>query len=238
MRKVIISLFIILFVFISSAGCTYTDETVKMVVTDRKIIEPGNQTAGQIGIMNLTIHNEHNGELSVTEDNFQITGEDVTMVGTILNLYITNFTIIDNASSKVKKGESRKIVIEHIQYDDVILKKITFKNGDIELGIDLTKEKEDEVLVTPSVFKTNYFIFTLVFIISIVMLLIILGRQRSAPPVGRNLCKFCLEDLSKIDEKDRLYCNKWKTRTKRCGEGPFCSKRCLEYHLEDVTHET
>jgi hypothetical protein len=221
----------------SVSGCTLEDETVRLKVTDKIKIEPITNNTTSEGILNLTIYNNYSGTLKVNKKNFQIKGEDVTLKDTHPKLFILNLTIHENASETFGKGEVRKITIRHAQFPNVFLDELLYESGNVKLNVDLTKNSDVVVIVEPSIFKTNYFIFTMVFIASIVVLALVLGRKQPTPTVGKNLCQFCLNDLSKTGDKEKLFCDKWRTRTRRCGEGPFCSKRCLKYHQEDVPHE-
>jgi hypothetical protein len=239
MIKILMAVLGIILLFVAVAGCTLEDETVKIVITDTVTIEPTDNSTERIGIINLTFQSDSSDEVPVKEQYFKIVGELIIKNNTSPVLFITNFTIHgENVSDVLEKGEKRTVTIEHIQFPNVRVKSLTYEYSNLEMAIDLLKnERKSEIVVQPSFFKTNYFIFILVFGTSLLMLAALLGRARPPPEVKRNVCKFCLEDLSQIDDKNKLYCKKWKGRTRRCGEGPFCSERCLQYHWEDEEHE-
>ncbi|UCH89999.1 MAG: hypothetical protein JSV49_04985 [Thermoplasmata archaeon] len=237
MKKVLLAIFGILLIFLAGTGCTLEDETIKIVVTGQKVVEPANATEPLTGIINLTIYNDQSDKITILPEYFTLEGKIETSENTKPILYFINFTILDNGTAELSSGENRRIAIRHIIFENTIITKLTYEYSELKLTVDLTKDTEEELVVEPGFFKTNYFIFILVFGVSIIILAILLGRQRPTPSSSRNVCKFCLEDLSGVADKDKLYCSKWKTRARRCGEGPFCSERCLKYHQEDVTHE-
>lgn len=239
MKRAILLISIILLLSLAFSGCTLRDETVRMVATGHSIIEDENASVPLYGILNLTIYNDYSKTLLFTEHQFLLKGHDVSEAGKRSHpkLFILNFTIVGNASSELPKGESRSVSIEHIMFERVQMDDVTYEYEDVVITFDLKEEEEMTVVMQPSFFKTNYFIFTIVFVGTLIMLAAMLGRKQKAPAPAKNLCRFCLDDLSKMDDKKKFYCKMWKTRTKRCGEGPFCSERCLNYHQEDVSHE-
>jgi hypothetical protein len=162
----------------------------------------------------------------------------VNTSSTTLKLTIYSIQIHDNGTEFIGQGESRKLTIVHSLFENITIRSITYKYREIKIALeDLSKDKEGLIIAEPAVFKSNYFMIVMVFVVGILAALIIMGKKEKTPAPGKNVCRFCLDDLSSIDPKDRIYCKKWLTRTKRCGEGPFCSERCLKYHWEDVTHE-
>lgn len=45
-------------------------------------------------------------------------------------------------------------------------------------------------------------------------------------------CKICYK---KITGKP-IFCDKYLSRTRLCNAGPFCSEKCLQEHLNNITH--
>ena len=238
MRKLFVIIFSTILLFFIISGCTLVDETVSVKVTEQSTqttTEPDKQPQG---ILNLTIKNGFSETIRVNESNFELIGKRINGSSTTLRLTIYGVNIHDNGTEFIEQGETRKLSIEHALFENVTLKSINYDYGEIEITIeDLSKNKEGKIIAEPSIFKSNYFLIVMVFLVGILTAMIIMGKKEKAPTPGKNVCRFCLEDLSDIDAKDRIYCKKWLTRTRRCGDGPFCSERCLKYHWEDITHE-
>ena len=49
-----------------------------------------------------------------------------------------------------------------------------------------------------------------------------------------NRCPIC---GTKVIKDAGVLCPSWKTRTRRCDAGPFCSKKCLKEHHKQTRHE-
>lgn len=237
MKKIILAITGILIIFFAVSGCTLQDETVSIEVTNKTTIETNSTSVPYIGTLNLTVENGHSEKISVNQTYFQLTGQYILSQGTKPRLPIIGFAIRNNGSEMVEQGESRDITITHVLHENVRLLELSYQYKDIEIVMNLSEKDEGSVVVTPSFFKTNYFIVVIVLVFGLGLALVFLGRGAQAPSTGKNQCRFCLKDLSDVPEEKRFYCKKWKSRTKRCGEGPFCSKEHLEYHWEDVSHE-
>ena len=238
MRRIFLAALCIILISVSVSGCTLQDETVDISITDMRIVETNSSAQPFYGILNLTVVNDNSGKIRVNASNFQLLGQNVLFERTRPKLLIKELEILDNETEVIDGPGRRHISITHELHENVVLLEITYKYDDIEIKINVSKSDEGEAVVTPSFFSTNYFLVVIVLVFGISIALIFLGRSESGPKPGKNECRFCLMDLSDVPEKKRIYCTKWKTRTKRCGEGPFCSQEHLEYHWEDTEHET
>jgi hypothetical protein len=237
MKRILIALSAIIVLVISVSGCTLEDETVEIKITDTVVLETGSATEPFIGIVNFTVINDQSGKIRVNETNFKLTGQNILAHGTKPKLHIRSFTLHDNGTGTIKSGKKQDITITHTLHENTVLLVLDYEYDDIEISLNLSKKQEADVVVTPSFFSTNYFLLIIVLVFGLGIAVIFLGKSEDAPKRGKHECRFCLKDLSKAGEGGKIYCQKWKTRTKRCGEGPFCSQEHLDYHWEDVEHE-
>jgi len=238
MNKSYLSILILIFLFSIISGCTLVDETVKIKITDQNTLESVEPQKHYVGVLNLTVYSDFSETIKISRNNIQLIGVHVNNTSTKLVLEIYSFDILDNRTEFLEKGEKRSLTITHALFENITLYSVKYKYRDIEITLDkLSKKKEGESVVQQSFLKSNYFMIVLIFLVGILAAMIIMGKKEKTPQPGKNVCRFCLKDLSGIDEKKRVYCNKWLTRTRRCGAGPFCSKKCLKYHWEDISHE-
>jgi hypothetical protein len=86
--------------------------------------------------------------------------------------------------------------------------------------------------------NNQFFIMSLIIliIIEVAVFIGIIDLQQKMKKRTRPFeeCIICLKDIPNGNE---IFCENWISETGRCGDGPFCSKKCLKLHLRREIHE-
>lgn len=78
-------------------------------------------------------------------------------------------------------------------------------------------------------------ILGIIALISVISLVIwTIDVKKTKDEKENNKCIICFRDIPKEEE---LFCKSWKTKTRICNNGPFCSKECINKHINSSVHD-
>jgi hypothetical protein len=130
----------------------------------------------------------------------------------------------------LSKDESKRFEIVFFIYNESNLpKELRYSYNGINYSADLENYESEKIDFQ---FLSIIGIIGLIILITIIIWFFDLKRTKKKEEILK--CLICFDEIPKGKE---IYCSSWKSETRICNKGPFCSKRCLKKHIEKIDHE-
>jgi len=184
----------------------------------------GNQTIAIFYHIDLTLSNLEDQDISTAYIHFSLILQNNSIIKPNcfpFNLYSPEI---------LSRDESKRFEIVFFIYDESNLpKELRYSYNGINYSANLENYKSE---------KIDFQLLSIISIIGLIILITIiiwffdLKRTKKKEEILK--CLICFNEIPKGKE---IYCNSWKSETRICNKGPFCSKRCLKKHIEEIDHE-